>query len=426
MIIEFSVANFRSFKTLQTLSFEAAKLSSKDKSIDENNVFSPTPKIKLLKSKAIYGANASGKSNIVKAISAFWSILRMSAKNDNIISEKVQKFLLSTEVENEPTFFQLIFLYENITYRYGFEILENKVATEWLLGNPRGVEVRFFTREGRTINVNERSFKDAKKYEAELLNEDNEIFRENSLFLSAISAMGEKFAKNIVSHILDLSIIRSVNDPLLKVLAGEIINKDSKNTIIELMKSIDDIESIEVMEKDREREIADFPEEVKKMILEEGLQLLPDFYTVRNVFDVLNNKINTVAGDFEEWESEGTKKLFYLAPLLIKALERGTALILDEFDARLHPRLAKKIVQLFNSNITNPKNAQLLVVTHNTSFIDLFRRDQICLIEKDKYGCSTIKNLIDFKGVRNDASYEKDYLEGKYGATRHLNLEKHF
>ena len=115
-------------------------------------------------------------------------------------------------------------------------------------------------------------------------------------------------------------------------------------------------------------------------------------------------------------ESEGSKKMFEISPLLSKALNEKRILVMDEFDARFHPLLTKKIVELFNSHAN--KGSQLIFVTHDTNLLNakLLRRDQICFVEKDKYGASHVYSLVDFKGIRNDASFEKDYVAGRYGA----------
>ena len=115
-------------------------------------------------------------------------------------------------------------------------------------------------------------------------------------------------------------------------------------------------------------------------------------------------------------ESEGTLKLFELSPFIYEALKEGRPIIIDEFDARFHPLLTKKILELFNSN-QNSKS-QLLFTTHDTNLLsaDLLRRDQIEFVEKDKYGASHLYSLVQFKGIRNNASFEKDYIQGKYGA----------
>jgi len=115
-------------------------------------------------------------------------------------------------------------------------------------------------------------------------------------------------------------------------------------------------------------------------------------------------------------ESEGTKKMFEISPALLESLEGGRVLILDEFDARFHPLLSRKIVELYNSAAN--KKAQLIFATHDTNLLtpQLLRRDQVCFVEKDQQGASHFYSLADFKGVRNDASFEKDYIAGKYGA----------
>ena len=122
--------------------------------------------------------------------------------------------------------------------------------------------------------------------------------------------------------------------------------------------------------------------------------------------------------DLDSRESEGTKKLFALAGLLFFILQNGNALIIDELDARLHPLLTKAIIQLFNSNETNPNNAQLVFTTHDTNLLTnkIFRRDQIWFTEKDKYGATDLYSLAEIKNIRSDASFEKDYITGRYGA----------
>jgi AAA15 family ATPase/GTPase len=115
-------------------------------------------------------------------------------------------------------------------------------------------------------------------------------------------------------------------------------------------------------------------------------------------------------------ESEGTLKLFELSPFVYEAIKEGRPLIIDEFDARFHPLLTKKIIELFNSKKNN--DSQLIFMTHDTNLLsaDFLRRDQIEFVEKDKYGASHLYSLVQFKGIRNNASFEKDYIQGKYGA----------
>ena len=131
----------------------------------------------------------------------------------------------------------------------------------------------------------------------------------------------------------------------------------------------------------------------------------------------------------DDHESDGTQKIFNYSGVITTTLMSGMALFLDEFDARLHPMLTKKIVEMFNSPILNKNGAQLIFVTHDTNLLDntLLRRDQIYFTEKNKMQETVLYSLADFKGVRNDASYEKDYISGKYGAIPFLgDFEKLF
>jgi len=115
-------------------------------------------------------------------------------------------------------------------------------------------------------------------------------------------------------------------------------------------------------------------------------------------------------------ESEGTRKLFELSPIIYDAITNERPLVIDEFDARFHPLLTKKILELFNSEAN--KGSQLIFVTHDTNLLSssIMRKDQIDFVEKDKYGASHLYSLVQFKGIRNSASFEKDYIQGKYGA----------
>ncbi|MBP6811544.1 MAG: ATP-binding protein [Saprospiraceae bacterium] len=431
MLIEFSFANFRSFQDLTTLSMVAAKISSKYEELDTNNVFKADTKLNLLKSKAIYGQNASGKSNIIKALVTFLMIVRHSVKSEEVISKLASPFQLNATNSEKPTFFQIILCVspkegETALYRYGFEVKDGKIVTEWLFGKIGREEVPFFTRQGMDIQAYNR-FREAKKFAGLSQSGDNEIFRDNSLFLTAVSAMGGTFAKSITEIISDITIVMGLGDPRIKSALQEILkDKEAKESILALMRAADfDIDNIESLDSDSEDQGPpdDMPDELKELFRQGKIKKTPSFVTQRPVFGHKGEKVSILTTDFDEWESEGTKKLFYLSAFLLQTLKDGDVLFIDEFDARLHPLLTKKIVQLFNSNDTNPKGAQLIFVTHDTNLLkaNLLRRDQICFVNKDKFGISTLRTLVEYKGVRNDASYDKDYLSGKYAAVPFLN-----
>lgn len=417
MLIEFSFGNFRSFKDLTTLSMVAARIRSKDETLDKKeNVYVIDSKLSLLKSKAIHGANASGKSNIVKALVTFLQMIRHSVKNEEIIQQLVEPFKLNRDWSGNPTFFQIVVknLNDAATYRYGFEIQDQKILSEWLFVKKGRENVPYLRREGMIVSVNP-AFKEAKKYEQLSRKEDSEIFRPNSLFLTAVAALGGTFAKNVIKVVCDINVISGLNDPQNKEILQKMLQEqDLKAKILQLLKAAGfDIENIEAKNDIEEKEDRRLESPPKKT---------PKFTTQKAILDATGRKVAIYSDDLEKWESEGTKEFIYRTPFLIQTLSSGNTLVMDEFDARLHPNLTKKIVSVFNSNETNPKGAQLIFVTHDSNLLrDGLRRDQICFVDKDKLNASFIRTLVEFKGVRNDTSFEKPYLNGEYGGVPVLN-----
>ena len=414
IIQEFSFGNFKSFKDLQTLNLAAAKIVSKNKKLDKTNVFKISDDENLfLKSKAIYGANASGKSNISKALVSFIRIVKLSIKDEKIL-RLIDSFKLSTETENEPTFFQLIFWHNNIKYRYGFELNENDILAEWLYSTPKQRELPLFIREGlKIIEVDKTNFSEGSKL-VELLTEgdgDNDIFRNNSLFLSTVGSFGfGKLSKSIIDAISSIIVISGLGHPGMYDFASDSIKDEKmKKYIVDFLKygdvGIEDLDSIEISknEKNESKE--------NNEIESNNTLVIAKRKKYNSNYELVDNEIFP----FEN-ESEGTQKLFELSPFIYKSINSNRPLIIDEFDARFHPLLTKKIVELFNSD--NNKNSQLIFITHDTNLLspELLRRDQIDFVEKDKYGGSHLFSLAEFKGIRNTASFEKDYINGKYGA----------
>ena len=434
IIQEFSFGNFRSFKDIQTLNLSAAKIKSKYDHIDKNNVIYDKiyKEASFLKTKAIYGANSSGKSNIIKALVTFIRIIKQSVKDDEVLN-LVESFRYSTETEGEPSFFQLIFWIDNVRYRYGFELDDKSVYSEWLFARPNERELPYFIRENqRIIEVDKTNFSEGNKLMSlfEEDSSDNEIFRNNSLFLSSISSLGfGKLSKEIVDNIASIFVINGLGHQGLYTYAGDSLEDDSmKKHILSFLKfgdtGIEDVATIEIKSEDLSD---DLDEETKNDFKQNKPRLL---ISTRKKFDKDLNFKENVPLPFRMVESEGTLKLFELSPFVYEAIREKRPLIIDEFDARFHPLLTKKIIELFNSE----KNigSQLIFITHDTNLLsaDTLRRDQIEFVEKDKYGASHLYSLVQFKGIRNNASFEKDYIQGKYGAipflgdfNKLLNLE---
>ena len=201
MLVEFSVGNYRSFKEPVTFSMVAANIVAKDKKLDENNVFAVDDELKLLKSAAIYGANASGKSNIVKALSFMkWFMVNSSRETQSTDTIDVEPFRLSTDTEKEPSYFELVFLMGGKRYRYGFEADNKQIVSEWLYYVPKVRETRLFERE-------KNNFKISKNYKAYGI---QKVTRDNALFLSVSAQFNMGIAEDILNFVSDeLNIISS-------------------------------------------------------------------------------------------------------------------------------------------------------------------------------------------------------------------------
>lgn len=426
MLVQFSVGNYRSFKEVVHFSMVAAKIKSKDSSLDANSVFEAGNNMSLLKSAAVYGANASGKSNLITAMRFMKWFVRNSSKETRF-DEPIdfEPFRLSTEMAEHPSFFEVIFLLDGIRYRYGFEVNLEKVVSEWLHFVPTTREVSLFERDSEGIHVKKR-FHEGRGIE--------EKTRKNALFLSVVAQFNGRIAQTLLRWFTQISVISGLDDlgyrhyTLKKFYEG-----DYRHEILKLIQDLDvGIDDIYVEKGSRPPLSDKAPEELKSFFQEmESLAARTvgdnqrEQYLISMIhqkFDGENIPVAVEQFDLREHESQGTQKLFALTGPLVDTLKKGRILVIDELDARLHPLITCQIISLFNSQQTNPHNAQLVFTTHDTNLLNnkLLRRDQIWFTEKDRYGATHLYSLVEYKveykGVRNDASYEKDYIQGRYGA----------
>ncbi len=329
---------------------------------------------------------------------------------------KVEPFRLSVETENKPSFFEIVFLLDGIKYRYGFEATRKKIISEWLFYFPNIEEISLFNRE-------EDKIKSSKDYQA---NGVEKFTRDNALFLSVSAQFNIKIAEDILNWSTNcLQIIFGLNYASYHYLTIKcLIENKNKNKIISFIKKLDlGIDDINVNEIDitEDKLLDDLPQEIREILLKKLGVKGNLINTKHRKFDSENKFISVESFDFTEDESEGTKKAFALAGLLFYILENSQTLIIDEFDARLHPLISRAIIELFNSNETNPNNAQLIVMTHDTNLLThkLFRRDQIWFTEKDRYGTTDLYSLVEYN-ISNDAAFENDYIKGRYGAIPYI------
>jgi AAA15 family ATPase/GTPase len=414
-----------------------------------SNVFyDPTEKMKLLKSAVLYGANGSGKSNLLSAMNFFNKFILTSSNEKQAGDEiKIVSFLLSSQTDSEPSSFEMIFYLENTRFRYGFQVDKEKVHTEWLFGfdeSTMKTERKLFTREFQEITINNKSFKEGKGLENNT--------RSNALFLSTVAQLnGEIATKLLVWFKNNFNVISGLDDAQYANFTVEKCQKEPKFKVqlLDFFKNIKiGFEDFEIIEENQllenlfnlpthiPNELQDFFKALKNLQEKmrnlqntkiEGKSITINF--LHKKFDESGNFMELVALDFG-LQSKGTQKLFNIFGVLMDAIENNKIVAIDELDSRLHTLLTMELIKFFHTK--GNKNAQLIFASHDTNLLrkDIFRRDQIWFTEKSDFGATDLYSLVEYKinqaTVRNDASFEKDYLLGKYGAIPFLGNIQQF
>lgn len=393
MLINFTVGNFLSIKDKITLSLVKAPITEHE----DTNVFKATKHLDLLKSAAIYGANASGKSNLWKAMAVFKLVIHNSVIDSNKNDMKYHlPFQFNESTQGKPTFFECVFLVNSITYRYGFEFDNKKISSEWLYSVNQKTETYLFLRENDIVEINSKAFPEGKDLEKRT--------NEKALFLTVCAQFNGKISHSILQYfhlyiVLDADKDAHQKEKTINYIAS---NEDCHEFFNNFFKMLDlGFEKISVEKSDRSEKIK----------------------THHKSYDQKNQFINFVSVPSDVYESAGTQKLINIAPIFHFMQKNQLVVILDELNTRLHPILTKALIKLFHSEKTNPHNSQLIFTTHDTNLLssDLLRRDQIWFTEKNEYGETDLYSLVEYKienskSVRKDANFEKNYIQGRYGA----------
>lgn len=389
-------------------------------------------KYKILKSAAIYGNNASGKSNLVKGLQIMKQFVKFSFR-DALIDEgniKIENFLLNTNSEKFASQFEVTFIYNKIKYRYGFKIGSNIILNEWLF-HTTTKEVPLFERNLNEYKINKSSFKEGVNLESKT--------KTNVLFLSLVAQFNGEISNNVINWFNNVNFISGLQDVgygiyTIKKLKNDVNFKKWLSLIIKTLEiSNITIEEIELKEEDinkitkktNDKSLANFFDALNKLKQVENKKI--QISTWHKKYDKNNLLVDTIPFDFENQESEGTKKFIHLLGPWYDTLKNGKILIVDELDSRLHTHLTKKLIEFFHKY--NKRHSQLIFTSHDTSILDkdLLRRDQIWFTEKDQFGSSQLYSLADFKteNVRKTSSYYKNYLNGKYGAISFFDIDNH-
>lgn len=401
MLIEFSVKNFLSFKDKNTFTMMASSDNTlKDNYVEINND-------KILKITAIYGANASGKTNLFKILGIVSSMI----KNSNFFVPNVLlpivPFKLDKELVNKPSEFEIKFLVKGIRYLYGFKADKKNVYEEYLIYYPNGRPVKIFTRK----NIYNYSFNSS---DEKFLNDIKEKNTSNKFFIATATNWNYEKTKPVFEFLTEKLGTIITHDQINNYSYNMYYNDENKkleNFALNFFeKAVFNIKGYKIIEeKMTEDKLSTIPDIVKPFI-----PANTPMYKVKTKHIVNGDEYEF---DISE-ESLGTQVIFSFIPVLKDVLDNGKVLIIDEFDKSLHPFIVKYIVEIFNNLEINKKSAQLIFNTHDTNLLnlELLRRDQIWFTEKDtKDGSTTIYPLDDFS-VRKTENVEKGYLLGRYGA----------
>ena len=374
MIVQFSIENYKSFKNETILSFIG---SNTTKEHEPDNIFN-WKEYKFLKSNAIYGANASGKSNLINAMADMKRVVLTSfqnALNDNSRVKSIQPFKLNINTKSGASIFEIVFIQDEKQYRYGFEILDEKIISEWLFHIPSKIESALFTREGNKIHINKTQFKEGLKLE--------EKTRENVLFLSVCSQFNGDISNTVIKWFKNLRFISGINDDSYRRYTTEKIKNDKKFSLwlnkfigfLEISKLSVEDELIETINID-ELDIPDDKKELRVALkalnaLQEKEKTVAKLKSWHNIYDDTNILNDTMSFDFNREESKGTQKLVYILGPIYDALINSRVLLIDELDSRLHTLLSKHLLTLFHK--FNKRNSQFAFVLQDTNILKIGR-----------------------------------------------------
>ena len=422
MLIEFSVTNFRSILARQTLSMVA----SPDKAHLLRNVSATKDKdLQLLRSAVIYGANAAGKSNLLRALETMRQLVQNSATSVQVDQRlSVTPFLFSKAVSGKPSEFEIIFIADDgIRYHYCCMVSAERVVKEWLVAYPQGRAQRWFEREYSKEGAEYRwwfgpNFK-AERAERKVW---QDFTRPNALFMSTAIQLNNAQLRPAFTWITQKLIVLPTGIEMNPFLSLELLRQaNGQEQMMRFMRAADiGIDRIELREEDLAPP-APGPLAQGAMRIHFEVNLPPGATAqTPKQFQVLawhkqadsGEEVPLDLGD----ESDGTRKLFEFVGGWLRALDWGATLFVDELDRSLHPHMTRFLVGLFHGQ-HNVKNAQLVFTTHDTTLLDseLMRRDQVWFVEKDAQRSSHFYPLLDYS-PRKDEALERGYLKGRYGA----------
>lgn len=399
MVLEIKLSNFFSINEEVILDLRAGNIKTAKARELSNNIFKYADN-DVLKTVSIYGANASGKSNIIKTIRFCNAMVYESHKHNENTIFNFKPFKFNT-YSSRPSTYSIRFVIKGIEYRYAFSLNQNQILTESLYYYPKGRKAKVFERDETAGKAK----RDKYSFGTSVIKRPFDVAENTSnktLYVSRASQMDREIPKDLFNFFSKEFILHHSNYSKRNL---EYLINSYKTQLLTALQYAD-------------ADIIDFKINIKK---EKGKSIKANLDTEEAFFieeEIERGEIKTyhrfspkVAFDFNE-ESTGTQKLFFMMLTIIDIIRNNKALLIDEIEDSLHPKIVSYIIELFNAS----SNAQLIFSTHNTNLLDLnkFRKDQIWFVNKKDDGGSDLYSLYDYSDFRDTMDLEKAYLQGRF------------
>lgn len=415
MLVNFTVKNYRSFKDERTFSMEASSIEEHEESVIKAG------NQRLLPLTIIYGANSSGKSNLIMALGVMRHVVKESVRLNESDPLLYDPFALDEISRSAPTLFEAQFIQGENRYRYGFEYTKKEIVSEWLYENRLGEEeVELFVRSKDVIEVSEKAFPEGRGKE--------DLTNANRLFLSLVAQLKGEKSNVVMACVGECNMVSGIETERYENFTFEMFMEhlngaDEAQTFFKELQL--GFNSFSVKKTDITTEkLASLPELKRQQVEKEmSTHTFVEAITTHNIYNEDGQVLREDDFYSDDMESDGTKKVIELSGPIFDTLINGKTLIVDELDAKLHPLLTRNIVLLFMDPKRNKHGAQLIFATHDTNLLDrsMLRRDQIWFAEKDRVESTDIYSLVEFEedgqeDANNKHDIERDYIRGRYGA----------
>ena len=417
MLVNFTFQNFRSFRDAKSLRMEATTIKELKESVIPKGGYD------LLPVAVMYGANSSGKSNVLQALATMRRIVLDSVRLNPDDKLFFKPFLLDLDSPKTPTSFEIQILIDDVKYRYGFDYNQERICKEWLYEKrDKEREYNLFLRIGNGFSVSKSRFSEGMGKE--------DATPDNRLFVSLVAQLNGQKSKSILEWFGKCNYLSGIDAQGYEGFTLQMFfeHLDGHQQALEFFHHTQlGFKNLIVTEhpvtEDMLGRVPGHNALKEKWLEQIKDSRFVDVQTTHYIYDRQGIPLREVGFNQDEMESEGTKKIIEMSGPIFDTLRQGKLLIVDELEAKLHPFLTRSILRLFMSPETNPHGAQLIFGTHDTNLLDvrLLRRDQIWFTEKDGTEVSDLYSLVEFRNgngtkVRNDSSIRKDYMNGRYGA----------